>query len=208
MPVRIIPVLQIDNGKLVKTHKFEKPRYVGDPINAIKIFNEKEVDEIIILDISARANKKLNYKLLDQMASEAFMPITYGGGITRLEEMKTIINLGIERISINTSGLEDFEFYRKAIDTFGTSTIVASIDFKREKNKYEIKTNGGKTRLKHSVEHVINQINTIEPGELLITSIDNDGTFTGYPKSKIQNPKSKIQNPKSKIQNPKSKIQN
>ena len=127
---RIIPTLLIDDGKLVKTKRFKKPQYLGDPINAIKIFNEKGVDEVCILDISAsRKGKKPDMKLLEDMASEAFMPLSYGGGITGIEEIKDILYIGFEKIILNTSAVFNPQLVNDASRYFGSQSVVVSIDY-------------------------------------------------------------------------------
>ena len=129
---RIIPVLLLKGTGLYKTMKFKDPKYIGDPLNAVKIFNEKEVDELIVLDIMAGLeNRKPNYELLFQMAGECFMPLGYGGGVGSIEEIKKLINLGIEKISINSNAV-NFDFIKEATDVFGSSTIMVSMDVKKK----------------------------------------------------------------------------
>lgn len=180
MPLRVIPILLISDGKLVKTKKFRSPTYVGDPINAVKVFNEKEVDEIIILDVQAGKTRKINHELLYEMASECFMPITYGGGISTLKDIQEVLNLGIERVAINTYGLTNFNFIQQAVQKFGSSTIVCSVDFKKKKKDYIAKIKCGRVKLKNSLAEIIKELDSIEVGELLINSIDNDGCMQGY----------------------------
>lgn len=129
---RIIPVLLLQNSELVKTVQFKNPKYVGDPLNAVKIFNEKEVDELIFLDIAA-SNEKKNppLSLLADIASECFIPLCYGGGVRSIQMIKEILKVGIEKVSVNTFATENPNFIRKAADNFGSSTIVVSIDVKK-----------------------------------------------------------------------------
>ncbi len=130
LETRVIPCLLIRNNGLVKTIKFKKARYLGDPINAIKIFNEKEVDELIVLDIDASLeNRKPNYEMISKIASECFMPVCYGGGgITSIDEIKKIFSLGIEKVSINSAALKTPDIIKNASDMFGSQSIVVSID--------------------------------------------------------------------------------
>ena len=128
---RIIPCLLIQDGGLVKTTKFKDPIYVGDPINAVKIFSKKEADEIIVLDIEATKKKIINFELLEKIFSESFVPITYGGGIGSLETAKKLINLGAEKISFQNTYFEDKNLIKEMIKYFGSQAIVISIDIKK-----------------------------------------------------------------------------
>lgn len=179
---RVIPVLLLKNAGLVKTQKFKEPKYVGDPINAVKIFNEKEVDELIFLDITASIEKKKpNLKLLNEIATECFMPLCYGGGIKSIEDIKSIINAGVEKVALNSIAVECPELVKKAADVFGSSTIVVSIDVKKNFwgkkiiYSYSGSKNTGIDPVKFAVEMQKNGA-----GELLINSIDKDGMMSGY----------------------------
>lgn len=180
MPVRVIPVLLIQNGKLVKSFQFNDFQYVGDPINACKVFNEKEIDELIVLDISASQTGIIPYDLLEEIASECFMPVTYGGGISKLSQIQTITSLGIERVSINSFGVENTHFFSRAVNKFGSSTIVASVDVKKQGNTYSVYTQNGNYKSFRSLELLLQTLNDFEVGEILIQSIDKDGTLQGY----------------------------
>jgi cyclase len=179
---RIIPVLLLNKSGLYKTLKFKDPKYIGDPLNAVKIFNDKEVDELIFLDIHASSeNRKPDFNYLEQIASECFMPLCYGGGISTIEEIKKLINIGIEKISLNSIALKDPSFIRKAADEFGSSTIVVSIDAKKNFwGKYEI-FNRGKFKFSFSdPEQFAVEMNKLGAGEIMINSVDKDGTQSGY----------------------------
>lgn len=180
MPIRIIPVLLVQNGKLVKTVNFSKPTYVGDPINACKVFNEKEVDELFVIDISATRTGDINYELLEEIATECFMPVTYGGGITKIEQIRLITSLGIERVSINSFGIENTHFFNRAVQKFGSSTIVASIDIKKVKDSYYVYTQNGTYKSFRTLESIIEFLEEFEVGELFIQAIHKDGTLSGY----------------------------
>jgi cyclase len=133
---RIIPLLLYDNKGLVKSVKFKNHQYVGDYLNAIKIFNEKEVDELIFLDINASKNKKQpDIDLIKEIASECFMPLCYGGGIESIEQMKQIFSAGVEKVAINTSAYRNPELIKEASRLFGNQSIVVSIDIKKDKNE-------------------------------------------------------------------------
>ena len=129
---RLIPVLLIKNRKLIKTVKFKKNIYVGDPINAIKIFNEKEVDELIVLDITANKNKiGPDFQFISEIVKECFIPLTYGGGITSLNQVEQLFNLGIEKVSLNNIIYQNPYFLKELSEYFGSQSIVASIDIKK-----------------------------------------------------------------------------
>jgi len=131
LKARAIPILLLQDKGLVKTVKFRKPKYVGDPINAVRIFNEKEVDELVFLDIAATKQKKRpNYALIENIARESFMPLAYGGGIRNIQEIREIFKLGVEKVSINTFAFQDPDFIKKASERFGSQSIIVSIDVK------------------------------------------------------------------------------
>lgn len=185
---RVIPVLLLKNAGLVKTQKFKNPKYVGDPINAVKIFNEKEVDELVFLDITASIEKsKPNLKLLNDIATECFMPLCYGGGIKTIEDIKSIINCGVEKVSLNSIAVENPSFIRKAADVFGSSTIVVSIDVKKNLwgKKYIYTYSGTKATGLDPIRFTV-EMQQQGAGELLINSIDNDGMMNGYDLDLIQ----------------------
>ena len=131
---RVIPVLLCNlEGSLVKTQKFKKPVYVGDPVNAVKIFNDKEVDELIFLDITATAQgRKPNLRYITEIATEAFMPLCYGGGLSNLEDIRAVIKAGIEKVSINSALEKNPDLISRAADVLGSSSTVASIDVKKD----------------------------------------------------------------------------
>lgn len=179
---RIIPVLTIIGQQLVKTLKFDKPKYVGDPINAIKIFNDKEVDELVILDIRAsKERKEPNYKLITEMAGESFMPLGYGGGVHSFEQAQLVFACGIEKIILNTACLEQPELITKLAGHFGTQSVVVSLD-------YQKKTIGGKKpvfnssskSIKTGIVEWAKRMENFGAGEIILHSVDRDGTFEGY----------------------------
>ncbi|MDF2436732.1 MAG: imidazole glycerol phosphate synthase subunit HisF [Bacteroidota bacterium] len=178
---RIIPILLLKGTGLYKTLKFKEPKYIGDPLNAVKIFNDKEVDELIILDITASLeNKKPNYELLYQMAGECFMPLGYGGAVSSIEEIRKLISMGIEKVSINSNAVK-LDFIREAADVFGSSTIVVSMDVKKNFwGKYEVYTKSGTSNTKMEASKFAVEINKAGAGELLVNSIDRDGVMQGY----------------------------
>lgn len=179
---RIIPVLLLKNAGLVKTIQFKDPKYLGDPLNAVKIFNEKEVDELIFLDILATVeNKSIPFKLLEEIAEECFMPLAYGGGIKSLDDIKAILKIGVEKVIINTMAIENPEMIQDAVKKYGSSTICVSIDVKKNFwGKYEIFTNAGTKNTKLDPVGFAMKMDEFGVGEMMINSIDRDGTMKGY----------------------------
>lgn len=170
-----------DNG-LVKTVKFKDSTYIGDPINTVKIFNEKEVDEIFFLDIDAtRLKKEPPYDLIQNIASECFMPFAYGGGIHSLQQIERIIKSGAEKIIINTQAYLEKNFLKEAVNQFGSSTIAVSIDVKKEFLKGNIVyVKGGTQSTGLNPVDYAREIENAGAGEILINSIDRDGVMGGY----------------------------
>ncbi|WP_108245603.1 AglZ/HisF2 family acetamidino modification protein [Muricauda brasiliensis] len=179
---RIIPCLLLRDSGLVKTVKFKKTTYIGDPINAVKIFNEKEVDELIFLDIDATRNKtEPPYQAIQDIATECFMPFCYGGGVNNVEQIRKLLASGAEKIAINTAAFKDPNFIRNAVSIFGSSTIVVSIDYKKNLfGKPVVYVNGGRTSTKKNLLNYVKEIEMLGVGEILLNSIDRDGTMEGY----------------------------
>ncbi len=179
---RIIPFLLVQDGSLVKTRKFAKPKYIGDPINAVKIFNEKEVDELVLLDIGATpANKGPDYELIKDIASGAFMPIGYGGGITSLAQIEELFKAGVEKVTLNSALFENPGLVAEAARIFGSQSIVACIDVKRELlGRHSLYSHGGKVRQKADIFQHIQRLEGLGVGELVVNSIDRDGMMDGY----------------------------
>lgn len=179
---RVIPVLTIIGDKLVKTVQFKKPNYIGDPINAVKIFNDKEVDEVILLDIRASQNGTApNYQKIEEICSEAFMPFAYGGGIKKMEQVDLLFKLGIEKVVLNSVLNSNLKLVADIASKYGAQSVVASIDIKRSLfGKYHAFTFSGKDKVKAELFHYITAILESGVGELFLNSIDRDGTFLGY----------------------------
>jgi cyclase len=179
---RVIPALLMKGNGLYKTYKFKKPKYVGDPINAVRIFNEKEVDEIMLLDIEAsKKNREPNYDLLKKFASECFMPLTYGGGINNMRKAEKIFSLGVEKISIQTAALSNIEFLQDLVKNFGSSSIIFSIDVKKNfLGQQRIYSHANKMPLINlNLDNSIKIAKEAGVGEILINSVDLDGTLLG-----------------------------
>jgi imidazole glycerol-phosphate synthase subunit HisF len=179
---RIIPSLLLKNGGLVKSIRFKDHRYVGDPINAVKIFNEKEVDEIVLLDISATLEKRCpNFGFIKEIASEAFMPLAYGGGITTLDEIKILISQGVEKVVLNTTAFKNPKLIQEAVKYVGSQSIVISMDVKRNFwGHYKVYIENGRTNTPLDPVVYSKKLEDLGVGEILLTSMDRDGTFAGY----------------------------
>ena len=180
---RIIPCLLVHNKGLVKTVKFKEPKYVGDPINAVKIFNEKEVDELIVLDIDAtKENRGPNLKMIKGLADECRMPFCYGGGITTVEQAKKIINLGAEKVALSYSALNNISLCQEIGDVIGNQSVVVVLDVKKKKlfGGYDIYTHNGTKKSNWKLNDLISKLEEIGIGEIVINSIDNDGVMQGY----------------------------
>lgn len=182
LPYRVIPCLLLKNAGLVKTVQFKNPRYVGDPINAVRIFNEKEVDELVFLDITAtKEGRKPNLKVIKEIAEECFMPLGYGGGIRDIDVAKEVLAVGVEKIIINTHAAEDISFIEKAAKLFGNQSVVVSIDVKRNwLGKYAVFTCSGQKMIGQDPISYAKDLENAGAGEILLTSIDREGTFKGY----------------------------
>ena len=180
--MRVIPILLLENNRLVKTIQFKKPVYVGDPINAVRIFNDKEVDELVLLEINATKEKKRpDFKLLERIVSEAFMPIGYGGGIKTIEDVKTLFSLGIEKIVLNSLLFENQKEVVKIIEHYGSQSVVACIDIKKNLfgKKYPYFKGIDKTGPNDILEFATH-CQEIGIGEIILQSVDKDGTGLGY----------------------------
>ncbi len=179
---RIIPCLLYNGVGLVKTVNFKNPSYIGDPINAIKIFNEKEVDELILIDIYASKEKrKPNFNKIADMASEAFMPFAYGGGVKTLDDFKKLYKIGIEKVIVNSLIQEDPEVIIKVIKTYGAQAIVACVDFRKPLIGSKVPYSYLGNKIKYSlIDYVRYLANEIGVGELMLYSVDKDGTWEGY----------------------------
>lgn len=194
---RVIPVLLMQRGGLVKSVKFKDHKYVGDPINAVKIFNEKEVDEIVLLDISATSEKRgPNIKQIQEIASEAFMPLGYGGGITTLEQIKELISAGVEKVILNTSAFDNNKLVSDGAKYVGSQSIVVSIDVKKNIwGKYKVFVENGTRNTNLDPVSYAKQMEAAGAGEIALMSIDRDGTFGGYDEDLIKQVSSAVQIP-------------
>lgn len=179
---RIIPALLLKNRGLVKTIKFRDPTYLGDPVNVVRIFNDKEVDELVLLDITATLEgRKPPFKLIAEIAGECFMPLGYGGGLRDVNDAKTILGLGVEKVIINSYLAENLDFLRAAADLAGSASVVASIDVKKNLwGKYEVVTHAGTRPIGKDPVRLAVECEKMGAGEILLNSVDRDGTMQGY----------------------------
>lgn len=185
---RIIPVLLVDDRDLIKTVNFDKRTYLGDPVNAVKIFNRKGIDELSILDIGATKNKKEpDFELLKDIASEAFMPLSYGGGITNIEQIRELLAIGYEKVVINTSLIKNPNLITEAAKLFGSQSIVASIDAKKTNNGYECAVVDGHELVNITPIELAKKAENLGAGEIIINSIDQDGMMHGYDIELVKN---------------------
>ena len=180
---RIIPVLIIRNKGLIQTVKFKEDKYIGDPINAVKIFNEKKVDEIIILDIDATSqNRKPDYKLIESIAAQCRSPLCYGGGINSVSIAKKILSLGVEKVAISTEAIQNPKFLRELVLAIGSQSVVVVLDIKKKfLSGYEIMISNGIRKSGYTPIEYLEIIRNIGVGEIVLNSIDCDGMMEGYP---------------------------
>ena len=178
---RVIPCLLLIGARLVKTLKFQNPKYVGDPINAIRIFNDKEVDELILLDIMAsKMDSAPNYDMIKDIAGECFMPLTYGGGITSVEQAAKIFALGVEKIALQTAILDDTSLISRIADRFGSQSVLVSIDVKRNWfNQPLLYSAAYSKKLRFPWLERLQALVTAGAGEVLLNAVDRDGTLDG-----------------------------
>ena len=178
---RIIPTLLFKNNKLVKGINFNSWRTVGSIMQAVRIYKMRKVDELILLDISAtNLNKKIDLDLINEVANECFMPLTFGGGIKNLEDISNILKSGADKVCINTAATNDLKFIKDACRVFGSQAIIVSVDYKKNKNNLDIWSNSGQIKTNLIIEGYLKNLENIGVGEIILTSIDRDGTMTGY----------------------------
>jgi cyclase len=179
-PFRVIPIILISGNDCVKGGKFSNHKYIGDPINIVKIFNDKEVDEIVILDITARKKKVLNWNLIEKLACECRMPFSYGGNINNIEDIKRLNRLGVEKVILTQSNLNDEDFIINAVNTFGSSTVSFLLNIEKNfLNRYRLK-HLELSSSKYSISQLLDKINFFNVGELLVQNVDREGCINGF----------------------------
>jgi cyclase len=180
--VRVIPALLLKNSGLVKTVKFKEPVYIGDPINAIKIFNEKEVDELVFLDMEiTQKGREPDYKLLQEFASEAFFPLAYGGGVSTLDQAKRIFRIGVEKIVLSSAAISNPQLVREISDYSGSSSVVVCIDVKKSLfGAHKIFPRNGQKLENSDPFDMAKAMEDLGAGEIIVNSVDLDGTMAGY----------------------------
>ncbi len=193
---RLIPVLLIQNRKLVKSIKFKKHNYLGDPINAVKIFSTKTVNELIIVDIEASRKSKIDMDYLYMIADECFIPLTYCGGVDNLKQMEEIYKIGFEKIAIDSALFSNRDLLENAIKEFGSSSIVVSITIKKDLfGRYKIYDYVRNSFRKQSFFEFLNYVQTMDPGEIFLNNASYDGLMVGYDRAFVKSIAPNIQVP-------------
>jgi cyclase len=180
---RIIPCLLVKDKGLVKTINFRAPKYVGDPINAVRIFNEKEVDELVVLDIDATLEKREpDYRMIEHLAAECRMPLCYGGGVKSFSQVERIVGLGVEKVALSSAVIENPEIVSEAAAQVGNQSVVVVLDVKKRLvgGKYEVWTHNGQKNTGKCPIEFAQHLERLGAGEIVINSIDNDGLMKGY----------------------------
>jgi imidazole glycerol-phosphate synthase subunit HisF len=179
---RVIPCLLLRGHGLVKTRKFKDPVYVGDPVNAVRIFSDKEVDELVLLDIEAsRLGREPDYELIAEIAGECFMPVAYGGGVRTLEQVRRLIRSGVEKVVINSAATESTQVITDAAQVFGSQAVVAAVDVKRSLlGAYKVMAKAASLETRLKLEEHVQALVRAGAGEIFLNSVDRDGMMAGY----------------------------
>lgn len=179
---RVIPALLLSDGGLVKTQRFGNPKYIGDPINAIRIFNEKEVDELVVLDIEAtRSKRQPDYALIEEFAAECFMPLGYGGGISTVAQARKLFSLGVEKVVLQTAALDNPGIVTELASRFGSQSVVVSIDVKKDwLGRTRLWSSSSRRKVSADWLAVMKELASAGAGEVLLNAVDRDGMQNGY----------------------------
>ena len=198
---RIIPCLLMREKGLVKTVKFKESKYIGDPINAVRIFNEKEADELIILDIDATSqNYEPDFQMIEKLASECRMPLCYGGGIKTVEQALNIFSLGVEKVALSSSAVNNPQIVSQIAEKVGSQSVVVVLDVKKKLlGGYEVVTHNGKKYSGSTPFDLVSKFQKLGAGEIVINSVDRDGTMEGYDLNLVEKIRSKITLPLTAI---------
>jgi cyclase len=188
LATRLMPCLLMSNGALLKTVRFKNPTYVGDPVNAVRIFNEKEVDELILLDIHATTQARgIDFATLEKMVSECFMPICYGGGVRSLEDMRRLFRLGIEKIALGAAAFEVPGLVAQAAAEFGSQAVLVVLEVKKNLfGKYTVRTRNAEKDCKLTPAEAARRFQQEGAGELLVNAVDREGTWSGFDLKLVQ----------------------
>jgi cyclase len=194
---RVIPCLLLHQGGLVKTTRFRNPIYVGDPVNAIRIFNDKEVDELVVLDIDAsRERREPDYALVEHIAGECFMPLCYGGGVRTVEQAARLFSMGVEKVSLQTAALQDMNLLRSIADRFGSQSVIFSLDVKRgwfgRAHAFAAST---RRRVAASWQDIMVEAVNAGAGEVMLNVVDRDGTMSGMDQELVREASSLVSVP-------------
>lgn len=178
-----MPVLLLRGEGLVKTVRFKDPQYVGDAINSARIFNQMEVDELVLLDIDATVRGQgIQFQLVESVVSECFMPISYGGGVRTVDDFRRLFQIGIEKVSVSSLLFQEPDVVRRAVDEFGSQSVVATLDVKRAalRSRYSVFVRNGQRRVPGSLLDVVAQVEDLGVGEMVVNNIDREGTWQGF----------------------------
>lgn len=197
---RIYPTLLLKDNGLVKTFNFESPKYVGDPINAIKIFNEKKVDELVLLNIDDRTSLSLNFDLIERISKQCRMPLSFGGGIRSLADVKRLVSLGVERIVFSSSAFDNPSLIKDTVKCIGSQSVVVVINYKVVTDFFGIKTrkvftNRGSKTIRDSFSQAVKLIESLNVGEIIFQCIDNDGLKSGLDMSLVETVYDELETP-------------
>lgn len=179
---RVMPCLLLEGQGLVKTVRFAKPRYIGDAINSARIFNQMEVDELILLDIGATGSPDLQHELLTHIVSECFMPICYGGGVRTVADFRRVFRAGVEKVSVSRAAFEAPEEVARAVSMFGSQSVVATLDVRRGRfrREYAVHIDRGRRRIPGTLAEVVDRVAALGVGEIIVNNIDREGTWSGF----------------------------
>lgn len=179
--VRVMPVLLLADGGMVKTRRFAKAQYMGDPINAVKIFNEKQADELVLLDIEATSKGRVEFDWIEEIVSEAFMPIAYGGGLNSLDQCAELFKRGVEKVVLNTAAVEKPSLIAEIADRFGAQSVVVSIDARQNLwKRWKVYVKGATKETRYSPAEFARECERLGAGEIFLTAAEREGEFSGY----------------------------
>lgn len=183
LKTRVMPCLLLKNGRLVKTVRFKEEKYIGDPLNAVRIYNQKEVDELVIYDITKTTQgEAIDFNLIEKIASQCFMPVCYGGGVKSLEDFKTLFSLGIEKVSVSSLMFDDPKVVCQAAEVFGTQSIIGTVDLSKPffSSRYSIKTHSATKKQNIKLSEIVSYCEGLGIGEIIVNNVNREGTWEGF----------------------------